>query len=377
MNISDTAGRRRLRRKLMKWFERNRRDLPWRESPRNAYHQWLAETMLQQTQVATVIPYFNKFAKRFPTVRHLADASVDDVLKLWAGLGYYARARNLHKSAQIVASELSGQFPDTAEDLASLPGIGRYTAGAIASIAFGKRAPTLDGNVKRVLSRLFLIRSDIKERGTVNRLWTIAEEILPRKRCGDFNQALMELGAMVCLPRNPKCQICPLAGECAALAVGMTERLPKAAARARPTQVNVVVAAIQQGHKYLIRQREHASLWAGMWEMPSIEMNGLRTGKAALLMLLQQLRPRLSNRLEIPARPCGRITHRLTHRIVSMSVYHCAMRTESQLRCRSRDLRWVMPEEFDQYAFATAQRKVLELIMNGPNLCGFRRRKSL
>ncbi|MCZ6700015.1 MAG: A/G-specific adenine glycosylase, partial [Planctomycetota bacterium] len=256
MDDCNSVDRQKLRRRLLRWYDRNRRDLPWRRNPRNAYQQWLAEIMLQQTQVATVVPYFRRFIKRFPTVRRLADAPLDDVLRLWAGLGYYARARNLHKCARIVAREHGGRFPDTAEGLSALPGIGRYTAGAIASIAFDRRAPILDGNVKRVLSRLFQIESDIRRNETVDHLWTLAEAILPRKRCGDFNQSLMELGATLCLPRNPNCPDCPVSGICSAHAAGVVDQLPRTGRRPAPKEVQVVVAAVRRNGKFLIRRRK-------------------------------------------------------------------------------------------------------------------------
>ena len=282
MDVRDSTARQSLRRRLLRWYDRNRRDLPWRKNPRNAYQQWLAEIMLQQTQVATVEPYFRRFIKQYPTVRRLADAPLDDVLRLWAGLGYYARARNLHKCARTVAREHGGRFPDTVEGLSALPGIGRYTAGAIASIAFDRRAPILDGNVKRVLSRLFQIETDIRQKDTVDHLWTLAEAILPQKRCGDFNQSLMELGATLCLPRNPNCADCPVSRICSAHAAGVVDELPRAGRRAAPKEVQVVVAAVQRNGKFLIRRRKADSLWGGMWELPSIQMNGHQSRTAAL-----------------------------------------------------------------------------------------------
>lgn len=362
MKITDGAARRTLRRKLLRWFEHNRRDLPWRSAPDNAYHQWLAEIMLQQTQVATVVPYFEKFLERFPTVEHLAEAPLDDVMRLWAGLGYYTRARNLHQCARIVARELHGRFPDTVEGLQSLPGVGRYTAGAIASIAFGRPAPVVDGNVKRVLCRLFLIEGDVTERNTIEQLWTIANHILPRRRCGDFNQALMELGATVCLPRNPKCQACPLARNCSAFAADVAASLPRASVRARPKEMKVVVAAIQHREKYLIRRRDHDTLWGGLWELPSAELNGHSSGRAALLTLLDQLRPGLGETLRIPTRPCGRITHRLTHRIVRIGAYLCTSRPDFRPLRSRRDLKWISRGEFGDYAFATAQQRIIKLV---------------
>ena len=367
MDISNSADRQRLRRRLLRWYDRNRRDLPWRRNPRNAYQQWLAEIMLQQTQVATVVPYFRRFLKQFPTVGRLADAPLDDVLRLWAGLGYYARARNLHECARIVTREHGGRFPDTTEGLTALPGIGRYTAGAIASIAFNRRAPILDGNVKRVLSRLFRIESDIHQTETVDHLWTLAEAILPRKRCGDFNQALMELGATRCLPRNPKCSDCPVSHMCSARAAGVVDELPRAGRRPVPKEVQVVVAAVRRNGKFLIRRRKADSLWGGMWELPSIQMNGHKSRKAALGELLSALPSALSTDRafdsQTPARPCGRITRRLSHRIMQMNVYLLPSPTSPRPLRAYEDFRWIRPAEFDRFAFSAAQRKIVEMVL--------------
>ena len=371
MDVCNSVDRQKLRRRLLRWYDRNRRDLPWRRNPRNAYHQWLAEIMLQQTQVATVVPYFRRFIKRFPTVRRLADAPLDDVLRLWAGLGYYARARNLHKCARIVAREHGGRFPNTVEELSALPGIGRYTAGAIASIAFNRRAPILDGNVKRVLSRLFQIESDIRRNETADHLWTLAEAILPRKRCGDFNQSLMELGATLCLPRNPNCPDCPVSGICSAHAAGVVDQLPRTGRRPAPKEVQVVVAAVRRNGKFLIRRRKADSLWGGMWELPSIQMNGHKSRKAALVELLSALPSVLPTDSafdsQTPARPCGRITRRLTHRIMRMSVYLLPSPASSHSLRRCEDFKWIRPTEFDRFAFSTAQRKIIDIVLAKTN----------
>ena len=192
---------------LLAWYDANAAALPWRAS-KDPYRVWLSEIMLQQTQVETVIPYFLRFLDAYPTVEALAAAPLDDVLKRWEGLGYYSRARNLHRAAQTVVAEFAGRFPDTVEALQALPGIGRYTAGAVASIAFDRRASLLDGNVIRVFARLIDLEDDVTQTSTQARLWTQAEEWLPEQRAGDYNQALMELGRVVCKPRDPQCDAC-------------------------------------------------------------------------------------------------------------------------------------------------------------------------
>ena len=219
---------RRFAARLLRWYDGNRRDLPWRAAEGKAldpYHVLLSETMLQQTQVATVIPYFHRFLQRFPTLRSLADADEQEVLRLWQGLGYYSRARNLQKAAQVICRDFEGTLPCTATALLSLPGVGPYTAGAIASIAFGQRAPILDGNVQRVLCRLDCIRTDPRDPPTRQHLWDRAEQILPDRRLGDFNSALMELGATICTPRNPQCLLCPVRSHCQAFDAGLPDGL--------------------------------------------------------------------------------------------------------------------------------------------------------
>src|SRR6478609_967208 len=223
-----TASQRQtLRRRLLSWYATHKRDLPWRRS-RDPYRVWLSEIMLQQTQVATVKDYFERFTRAFPDVESLAAAEESDVLRLWEGLGYYRRARQLHAAAKKVVADFDGKFPDEAEALQQVPGIGRYTAGAIASIAFDRRAPILEANTIRLLSRLVAYRGNPHSQVGQRPLWLVAEEILPQKRVAEFNQALMELGSLICTPNEPKCAECPLATVCAAFAAGLQSEIPPA-----------------------------------------------------------------------------------------------------------------------------------------------------
>lgn len=255
-------------RRLLRWYDQARRNLPWRLQPGSnsvldPYHVLLSETMLQQTQVTTVIPYFHRFLERFPTLTALASAHQQDVLRLWQGLGYYSRARNLHAAAQKVVRDFDGRLPETVEQLLQLPGIGRYTAGAIASIAFNQRAPILDGNVQRVLCRLDQVTADPRERETQKILWQRAEELLPKQRVGDFNSALMELGAMLCTPRSPQCLLCPVREHCQAHAAGMQEQIP-APKKSRPIPLNRRrTYCIRRGDEWLIEQRPATGRWGG------------------------------------------------------------------------------------------------------------------
>jgi A/G-specific adenine glycosylase len=261
---------------LLQWYRQHRRDLPWRRS-RNPYYIWISEVMLQQTRVETVIPYFQRFIERFPTMESLADAPEDDVLKLWEGLGYYSRARNLQGAIREVQERYGGTIPDTKEEISSLKGVGPYTSGAILSIAYNKPEPAVDGNVMRVLSRYFLIEEDIMKNSTRSVMEKLAKELIPDGAAGDFNQALMELGAMVCTPRSPHCLTCPIREHCSAQQAGMEEALP-VKKKAKPPRPERRIAAIIEGTggnagSVLIRQRPQEGLLARMWELPHTEID--------------------------------------------------------------------------------------------------------
>ncbi len=259
--------------RLLIWYDRSRRHLPWRAAPGvspDPYHIWLSEVMLQQTTVQAVIPYFQAFLERWPTVQDLAVAPLDDVLHAWAGLGYYARARNLHKCAQMVAAWRDGDFPDDEEALRKLPGVGDYTAAAIVAIAYGRRAVVMDGNVERVIARLFDVREPLPAvKPTLKRL---AGELTPDLRAGDYAQAMMDLGATLCTPRNPACGICPWMADCAARKAGSAEGLPaKLEKPERPTRRGIAFWAVRKDGAVLIRRRPEAGLLGGMMEIPSTQ----------------------------------------------------------------------------------------------------------
>jgi len=293
--------------------------------------------MLQQTQVATVLRYYGPFLARFPTVEALASASLDDVLAHWAGLGYYARARNLHEAARRIVSDHRGRIPKTVKELSQLPGVGRYTAGAVASIAFGQPAPVVDGNVARVLARLFALRCDIKSAAGKAALWEQASRLLPRRGCGQFNQALMELGATVCLPSVPACDRCPVADCCRALADGLVNELPVRGAARPPRTVRMVALALSGGDRVLIRRRPAEGLWGGLWELPSAEIASRTDGRAAVAELLPaSLRPFLRRFSRI-----GELTHRLTHRTVRFELYAGALNGGPPKGRLPADHRWL------------------------------------
>jgi A/G-specific adenine glycosylase len=257
---------------LTEWHARQgRHDLPWQRN-RTPYRVWVSEIMLQQTQVATVIPYYERFMQRFPDVRTLADAPIDDVLHLWAGLGYYARARNMHRAAIRIRDEFKGEFPREFEQVASLPGIGRSTAGAILALSRGKRFPILDGNVKRVLSRFFGVDGDLAERSNLERLWQLAANCTPHHRVETYTQAIMDLGATICVRRKPLCDYCPLAERCYARYTGRQHDIPAPRrVRARRTRnVFMLIAMNHDGHVLLERRRE-SGIWGGLWCLPEFE----------------------------------------------------------------------------------------------------------
>ena len=261
-----------LRRRLLAWYDRHgRMDLPWQRS-RDPYRIWVSEIMLQQTQVSTVIPYYDRFLKRFPDVGTLARARLDSVLHHWTGLGYYARARNLKKAAATIVREHGGRFPRDIEAVAALPGIGRSTAGAILAFSFGQRHPILDGNVKRVLARLHAIDAPVSQRDTEQRLWALAERYTPRTRVSDYTQAIMDLGATVCRPRKPVCASCPLAGACQALAKGRPERYPvRVTRKVPPVKPTVMLMIRDRRGRVLLTQRPPSGLWGGLWGFPECE----------------------------------------------------------------------------------------------------------
>ena len=273
--------KREVRPQLLRWFDRSKRDLPWRRS-REPYGVWVSEVMLQQTQVERVVRYWTKFVARFPNVASLAEAELKDVLGLWTGLGYYSRARNLHLASKELMLRFGGELPDSVESLLTLPGFGRYTAGAVASIAFELEAPLVDGNVARVLSRLLELDGVPGEKTREAALWGAAEVLVEGARPGDWNQALMELGATVCVPQNPLCLVCPVRASCQALRAGRVDELPRPKKPAKRKRLELVVAVARRGHEVLLARREERGLFGGLWELPGVELAPGANGDAAL-----------------------------------------------------------------------------------------------
>jgi A/G-specific adenine glycosylase len=345
---------------LLAWYDQHAADLPWRAN-HDAYRVWLSEIMLQQTQVETVKPYFLRFLDAYPTVEALASAPLDDVLKRWEGLGYYSRARNLHRTAQIVASEMGGQFPSSIEGLQALPGIGRYTAGAIASIAYGVRAPVLDGNVIRVFARLTDLDEDVTQTATQTRLWELAETWLPDERPGDYNQSLMELGRLVCKPREPLCKLCPVQEHCLAFAHGTQRKRPVKKAKAPTPHYDVTAGIISDdAGRLLIAQRPLEGLLGGLWEFPGGKQEPGETLEACLQ---RELREELGIEVEV-GELFAVVRHGFTHFRITLHAFTCRYVSGPPQTLGVRAWAWVTLEELDAYSFGKADRQVINALMS-------------
>ena len=345
---------------LLAWWDAEHADLPWRRTG-DPYAIWVAEVMLQQTQIGTVIPYFERWLARFPTVGALAAASSDEVLKQWEGLGYYSRARNLHAAARVIVSEHGGQLPGTVKELIRLPGIGRYTAGAIASIAFGLPAPVLDGNIIRVLTRFYDIDQDVSRSETRNRLWLLAGEIVPADRPGEFNQALMELGQRICLPHRPICGACPLNATCLARQRGTQLERPVRPPRKRTLHHDVVAAVIwRDGNpsaagQFLITQRLPDGLLGSLWEFPG---GKVEPGETLQDALLREIREELALEVSLSL-SLTQVDHAFTHFRITVHAFHAAIVRGSMRHLGVADHAWVTLGEVERYAFAVTNRKII------------------
>lgn len=343
---------------LLAWYEREQRALPWR-GERDPYRIWVSEVMLQQTQAATVIPYYQRFLARFPTLGDLAAAPLDAVLKAWEGLGYYARARNLHAAARRVMDEHGGQLPYAYVKLRRLPGLGDYTAGALASIAFGQPVPALDGNARRVLVRLFAITQDVRRGSGVRRLRQLAVSLMPAERPGDFNQALMELGATLCTPTSPQCLLCPLQDRCQGLARGLERQIPTPRPRLALPHYDVTAAVIRDAaNRLLIAQRKSDAMLGGLWEFPG---GKCRAGEALPDCLRRELREELGIEVEVGPLLLS-LRHAYTHFRIRLHVYECRHLNGEPRALDCADWRWVRPEQLAEFAFPATDQKIVALL---------------
>ena len=346
---------------LIGWFRANRADLPWRRT-RDPYAIWIAEVMLQQTQVATVIPYYERFLTRFPTVEALAAAPLDEVLKLWEGLGYYSRARNLHRAARMIVKQFGGKLPSTVNDLLRLPGVGRYTAGAVASLAFGRDVPLLDGNVIRVLSRLLNIENDVMESATRRALWEQAERLLPPERAALWNEGLMELGQQLCTPATPSCPRCPIAGWCEAYRLGLQGERPVRSRRRKKPHYDVTAGVIRgQDGRLLIARRPPDGMLGGLWEFPG----GKRQPDESLVACLKrEIREELGIEIAVEG-PVTTVRHAYTHFRITLHAFYCRHIGGEPQAIECAGWAWATLEELDQYAFPVTDRKIIAVLRGG------------
>jgi A/G-specific adenine glycosylase len=344
-------------RRLQAWYKQNARRLPWRGDA-DPYTIWVSEIMLQQTRVETVIPYFRRWMERFPDLETLAKASEQEVLLAWEGLGYYSRARNLHHSARLVIAKHAGKIPRDQKGLQALPGIGRYTAGAISSIAFGMDEPVLDGNVRRVLARIFNVSVPARSPEGERQLWALARDILPPGEAGDHNQALMDLGALVCIPRNPACAHCPLAEICQTNALGLQDERPVMGQRPDIPHHIVTAAVIRRAGKFLITRRPSNGLLGGMWEFPG---GKVEQGETLPAGLKREIMEELGVQIEV-GEPFGSYRHAYTHFRVTLHAFLCRILDGEPQTIEVSDLCWAVPPALQDFPMGKIDRQIARRI---------------
>lgn len=333
--------------------------MPWRDCE-DPYRTWISEIMLQQTRVDQAIPYFQRFMERFPTVHDLAEADQQEVLKVWEGLGYYSRARNLHHASKTVVRDFNGEVPDTEEDIRKLKGIGPYTAAAVLSIAFSKPYAVVDGNVIRVLSRYFGIEEDVRSQKTKSTIQEAADELLNPERPGDFNQAVMELGATVCTPTSPDCEACPVSSGCTAYATLKTDTIPyKSPSQKRPHH-QIGVGIIKKDDRVLIALRPEEAMLGGLWEFPGGKQ---KKGEDIKKTVIRELREELGVEVAI-TKPFMKLDHSYSHFKITLHAYLCELKNGEPSAKSSQRIRWVPINELEEYPFPKANRKLTQKLMN-------------
>ncbi|MEX2118564.1 MAG: A/G-specific adenine glycosylase [Pirellulales bacterium] len=351
------AWKREFRRRLLAWFGEHARDLPWRRS-RDPYRVWISEIMLQQTQAATVEPYFRRFLRQFPSLRALAAAPEEQVLLAWEGLGYYRRARQLHRAARMIVEEHRGRFPRDAAAVRTLPGIGRYTAGAIASIAFDAREAIVEANTVRLFSRLLAYAGDTGQAAAQRLFWEFAEQLLPASGAGRFNQALMELGSLVCVPREPHCGRCPVAALCPTHRDGLEQVIPRAASRPPVTSVREAALVVRRRGRVLLARRDQAPRWAGLWDFPRFELDGPCDDEQF------DLAEQLHSLTGVVARPAGLLAtlkHSVTRFRITLDC-HLADYVSSGRAPEGTELKWTRPGELESYPLSATGRRLSRLL---------------
>lgn len=355
MDLPDNAWRRLFRRKLTAWYRKNARDLPWRRR-RDPYAVWLSEIMLQQTQVGTVKAYFERFVRELPTLESLAKADEHDVLRLWEGLGYYRRARQLHKAAKIIVDEHQGAFPRDPELVRRLPGIGRYTAGAILSIAFDAREPILEANTLRLFSRLLAYRGDPRSTAGQQLLWAMAEAILPRSDVGRFNQALMELGSEVCTIRSPQCHDCPVALLCRANQEGRQSEIPQPKAKTAFESVREAAVVVRRNGRILLVRWPEGRRWAGLWDFPRVAIDSEQP--ATIQREIHDGVRQLTGVTIAIKNHFATLTHGVTRYRITLECHEAQFVSVDKTTSNPVETRWIRPSELANYAFNSTGRKI-------------------
>lgn len=346
--------------KIVAWYQKNKRDLPWRKTD-DPYKIWISEIMLQQTRVDTVIPYYKRFLERFPTVYNLAEADQQDVLKSWEGLGYYSRGRNLHHASKTVVDKFDGNVPSTWDEITSLKGIGPYTASALLSIAFQKKYAVVDGNVIRVLSRYYGIQNDIRKSTTKNKIQELADDLIPEDKAGDFNQAVMELGATVCTPQNPDCDDCPLFVDCIAAKRAQTDEIPyKSPAKKVPHHQIAVGLILNQKNELLIALRPNDSMLGGLWEFPGGKQEEDETLQEATA---RELREELGVEVEVFSK-FRDLRHAYSHFKITMHAFWCRIKNGDPKPKSSQEIKWVSLDEIDEFPFPKANKTLIKGLKN-------------
>lgn len=348
--------------KLLSWFNERKRILPWRSDP-TPYRVWISEIMLQQTRVTAVIPYFERFIERFPNLASLASSNTEEVLKAWEGLGYYSRARNLHKAARIIQNDMHGKFPNTLEELKSLPGTGDYTAAAVAGIAFAIPEPVVDGNVLRVFTRFFAIGEDIRKQSTKR---TVRNLLLPNIKNAppsDFNQAIMELGALVCTPTKPDCEICPMKTKCLAKISKRTTEFP---VKSKPKEVphyEIAVGFIWNGKTFFTARRNDSQMLGGLWELP-----GGKREKGETLRQTAEREILEESGLQVKAeQKLTKIKHAYSHFKITVTAFHCRLLCNPETVCCNRPFKWITIEEIENLPFPRANHKIFSALQQTRN----------
>lgn len=367
MEAKDRAN---FRRALKRWYHKNRRSLPWRETD-DPYRIWISEIMLQQTTVVAVVPYYERFFKAFPSVVHLAKADEQDVLKLWEGLGYYSRARNIHKAAQEIVDRFDSVFPTTVDELLSLPGIGRYTAGAIASFAFDRAAPIVEANTLRLYCRLLGFDDDPRLSFGQQTLWSFAESILPKKESGVLNQALMELGAIVCTPKQPECQDCPVNKHCQAFLTNRQDEIPIPKKRPEITPLVEAALVVENKGKLLLRRCLPGERWAGLWDVPRFDVTSLADGhderkpfnKKTVAAIQNDVAQQLQEAIDMSV-DVGNLLTEIRHTVTRYRIRLVCFNTEllDGGPRMSDGWKWVSKKKIGDYPLSATGRRIVEIL---------------